>query len=469
MKTVPLGVLLPGTALIYTALQPFSLSPLIYLPLTLLGVYCLINGRKATLSFGGLLLFLVLSMGIYRRSTAVYLPFPAEDCVRLKGRLTAEPSWNSRGNLIFTLEMEELEQHSGAQAAGKGSIRVSLSEQEAFSPESWLRGDSVDLEGRFTVDGTLFFGKSLLVYESTGPGRFRRWIVNRVHRKAEALSEFSASLLPALVLGLKHPDQDRSSALFRETGTAHIIALSGFHSGLVALLLYLLFKRPAGHRGALVLSALGLLVYLYLAGPKPSLIRSVLMYQIIILCKLKHVRPDLKKVLAASYLVSALICPASLHTLSARLSYLALWGILSGSTLLAGVLPMWIPLGLRTALGASMAAQLWTLPLVLFSFGVWYPAGLAASLVLTPLVTLYMYSGILYLFLPDLSLLTALPVLLCRILEKMMVFSAGFFVKIPSLSLTEPGPGLFLLLLFPLLLGVIYAPGRLSWKKRIWT
>ena len=462
----PFQLMIPA-ALVYTLLQPFNVPFSVYiLPLAALGAFSFLSGKGRVLQFGGLLFFLIFSMGIYRYSVFAYLPFPVQECVRLKGELIEEPSWNSRGNLNFTVAAEEIEHISGAAAEGRGRFRVTLPSRSAFSPESWLRGDTLDLEGRFSPDGALFFGKTVLEYTSASPGHIRRRIVSRVHEKGESLSPVSASLLPALVLGLKNPDQNRITGIFRQTGTAHIIALSGFHSGLVAFLLYFLFKKAFGDRAALVLSGLGLLFYLYLAGPKPSLVRSVMMYELILFCKLRYIRPDLKKVLAASFLLSALICPASLHTLSARLSYLALWGILSGSGPVGDMLPRRIPSGLRTALGASAAAQIWTLPLVLFSFGVWYPAGLAASLVLTPLVTLYMYTGILYLFLPDMPYLTVLPELFCRLLENLMVYSAGFFMKFPSLSMTEPGPGLFLFLLFPLLLGVIYRPGGYRGKRK---
>ncbi|MBF9015700.1 MULTISPECIES: ComEC/Rec2 family competence protein [unclassified Oceanispirochaeta] len=457
------------TALFYTVAQPFGLPFYFYFfPLLILGALSIASGKKGVLFFIILLIFLSFSHVIYLYRSRLYIPFPVEHCISIRGRLVQEPSWNSRGNLNFILEPGVIGSRTGAAGEGLGRISVSLPAERAFAPEVWVRGDSMRVSGKMVLyeDVPFFYGRSMDLYVVNRPQQFRRRLLAQVHRRAASVSDFSASLLPALVLGLKHPSQERSSRLFRETGTAHIIALSGFHSGLVALLLYGFFKLILGHRGGLVMAGLGLLFYLYLAGPKPSLFRSVLMYQILLLCKLNHRKADLRKILIASFLISALVFPESLHTLSARLSYLALWGILSSSSLIYNLLH---PMGskfLRAGLSASLAAQIWTIPLVLSCFAIWYPAGIAASLVLTPLVSCYMYTGILYLFIPDLWILTVLPVFLCRLLEKMLLYSASIFRRIPPLSLPEAGSGLFLFLLFPLLLGLIYRPGGFGGKRR---
>lgn len=457
------------TALSYTVLQPFRLPFYFYFyPLLLMGAVFITSGKRGAFYFFVLLIFLNFSYGVYLYRTRLFIPIPPDQCISIRGRLVQEPSWNSRGNLNFILDSEEMESESGIKGEGAGRISVSLPAEKAFDPESWMRGDSMRVLGKMLLfeDIPFFYGSSMDLYVVDKPRHFRRRLLSQVHRRALAVSDFSASLLPALVLGLKHPSQERSSRLFRETGTAHIIALSGFHSGLVALLLYGFFKLLLGHRAGLIMAGLGLLFYIYLAGPKPSLFRSVLMYQIFLICKLNHRKADLRKILIVSFLISALIFPESLHTLSARLSYLALWGILSSSSLLFNLLH---PIGIRffrAGLSASLAAQLWTVPLVLNCFGIWYPAGIAASLILTPLVSFYMYTGIFYLFMPDLQILTALPVFLCRQLEKILLYSASIFRQIPVLSLPEAGSGLFLFLLFPLLLGVVYRPGGFGGKRR---
>jgi ComEC/Rec2-related protein len=457
------------TAVIYTVAQPFRLPFHFYFyPLLLLGAVFITTGKRGAFNFFVLVLFLNLSYGAYLYRTRLYIPIPADHCVSIRGRLVQEPSWNSRGNLNFILDLVEMESKSGIKGEGSGRISVSLPADRAFDPETWIRGDSMRVRGKMLLYDNLpfFYGSSMDLYIVDRPQHFRRRLLTQVHRRASAVSDFSASLLPALVLGLKHPSQESSSRLFRETGTAHIIALSGFHSGLVALLLYGFFKLLLGHRAGLIMAGLGLLFYIYLAGPKPSLFRSVLMYQILLICKLNHRKADLRKILIASFLISALIFPESLHTLSARLSYLALWGILSSSSLIYSLL---YPIGsrfLRAGLSASLAAQFWTVPLVLSCFGIWYPAGIAASLVLTPLVSFYMYTGIFYLFMPDLQILTAVPAFLCRQLEKMLLHSASIFRQIPALSLPEAGAGLFLFLLFPLLLGFVYRPGGFGGKRR---
>ncbi|MDC7235007.1 MAG: ComEC/Rec2 family competence protein [Spirochaetales bacterium] len=457
-----------GSAVFYTAFKPMELSLLsVLIPLVLLAGWVSLFGRRGRLLFLVLLVFLSASGAVYHWQSRVCIPFPPEQCCSVNGVLAEEPSWTSRGNLYLRINLVHAGQINGAAGEGAGTISVFLPEEKAPRSASWIRGDSIQVSGSMALleNRPVFFARTLNQYTMKTPGSFRRRLLGYVRQRAAGISDFSQTLLPALVLGLNHPLQERCTRLFRETGTAHIIALSGFHSGLVAALLYGFFRIIFGARGGLAAAGLGLLYYLYLAGPGPSLVRSVIMYEIVLLCKLGYRKPDLKKVLLASWLFSALFFPPSLQTLSARLSYLALWGLLFSTGHFEGLLHfIGIPF-LRKGLSASLAAQVWTFPLVLTSFSVWYPAGIVASLVLTPLVALYMYSSLLYLLLPDIRFLTFLPVLLCRLLESLLIRGAEFFRMIPSLSAASAGPGLFLILLFPLLLGVVYRPGGNGGKR----
>jgi predicted membrane metal-binding protein len=99
-------------------------------------------------------------------------------------------------------------------------------------------------------------------------------------------------------------------------------------------------------------------------------------------------------VLALSFLATTLLMPRSVHSLSFQLSFLALTGILLLSGPISTALPRAIPRLVRRGLGAALGAQLATVPLVLSSFGVVYPVGLVAGLLLAPLATGFLWAGI---------------------------------------------------------------------------
>ena len=80
---------------------------------------------------------------------------------------------------------------------------------------------------------------------------------------------------------MDHPRKGEYTALFRRSGTAHIMALSGFHAGLVGLLLFMAGRVLLGSRGGYLFSMAGLVLLLWLAGFRPSLLRAVGMYFLI--------------------------------------------------------------------------------------------------------------------------------------------------------------------------------------------
>ena len=446
------------------------------MPPPVLFAVCLIIPAALCISLGGgrgllfFLIFLLLVFGVrcrYLQRTESMLPFPSDKVVIIEARLLSEPGWDSRGNVRVAAELLKAVSRGGAEADASGQCAVILAAEKCTAPEAWFRGDLIRVKGRMANPRSRgdcrFYGRSIIRLSRIGSSSPRIRIHSVIRDRAEVLGGYSRVLLPALVLGQRDADLEEAAVLFRETGTAHIIALSGFHSGLVAVLLFLMLRPLLGYRAALALSAAGLIFYLYLAGPKPSLMRAVLMYVLVIAGRLQYKKADLKRVLAASYFITALIIPESLHTLSARLSYLALWGILDSAGLFSSFMESRLPRFLSLPLAAGLAAQLWTFPLVLYSFGIWYPAGIPASLILTPLVSVYMYAGILYLMVPQ--FLAAPFVFLCRILEMMMTGAAELFRKIPSFCY-EAGAGVFLFLLFPLLLGLIYRPGGFHAERK---
>jgi competence protein ComEC len=107
-------------------------------------------------------------------------------------------------------------------------------------------------------------------------------------------------------------------------------------------------------------------------------------------------RPDALSLLGVAFLLQVLIDPASAGSLSFMLSYSALAGILIAAAPVAGLLPFWIPPAVRLPLAVGVAAQLATAPLLAAVFGRIYPAGVCATLILSPLVMLLLYTGLVF-------------------------------------------------------------------------
>ncbi len=408
---------------------------------------------------------------VLQQYSVSYLPFPESKICCIEGKLKDEPVWCGEYSIRLSLHCDAATCSDGNSAKSDSDVTAYINKNKLKDPFLLGRGIPVIIEGQFSGEeggaaAPVFNGKSIRVGTGSSCATLRLAILQAVRRKCSLLGRNTEILLPALVLGINHPARGEFVELFRKSGTAHIMALSGFHAGLAGIVLFLMGKLFFGNRGGYAFSIAGLLVFLWLAGMRPSLLRAVCMYCIFAWGKLTQRNFSGMNVLFFSYILTGFIDPLSLSSLSSQLSYLALAGIIISGMRLNHLLYPLIPGWLRLPLCTSLGAQLWTTFLVLKVFGVTFPAGLIASLVLTPLVTVYMYGGILWLSLPATSLSITLFRLLLGTMEGILVKVGTIFGNFPPIELIMHGPGPFLLLFIPVLLLEFHIPGAIIHGKR---
>ena len=64
---------------------------------------------------------------------------------------------------------------------------------------------------------------------------------------------------------------------FKNTGTAHIIAISGFNISIIAGIFFAFFSRFLGPRRGAVLAILGIVFYTFLVGADAAVVRAAIM------------------------------------------------------------------------------------------------------------------------------------------------------------------------------------------------
>jgi competence protein ComEC len=147
-----------------------------------------------------------------------------------------------------------------------------------------------------------------------------------------------SGVLQALLVGERGTVSPEIEALYARTGVNHILSISGFHVGILAVVAYQLLAMVARRserlllyniRWKLMLATLPLLVfYLLISGSAPATIRSVLMIAACFLALLLERETDSVNTLALAAFAILAISPGALFDLSFQLSFIALWGIL---------------------------------------------------------------------------------------------------------------------------------------------
>ena len=208
------------------------------------------------------------------------------------------------------------------------------------------------------------------------------------------LSDENIALLSALLWGYKANIEPSTRQYFSAAGLSHILAVSGLHTGIIALILWLLLYplqyTPLRHiRGIITLILLW--VYAFITGLSPSVVRACIMASFVGVASMLN-RPNTSlNALCGSAVMVLLWAPMQLFDIGFQLSYTAVAGIilLSPHLDISNYFDKYNPI-LRYITGlaaASLAAQIATIPYAAFYFHYIPVWGLLSNLLLTPLLT----------------------------------------------------------------------------------
>lgn len=142
----------------------------------------------------------------------------------------------------------------------------------------------------------------------------------------------TGALIMALTTGDKSMLQKSVISAFRDSGTAHILALSGLHLGIIYSIL-LWISRPAGNfptvkkiRSVIIILICG--YYTLATGAGASIVRAFLFITINETCRIFHRRTDLLRVFCAALSIQLLTDPEVISSIGFQLSYMAIAGII---------------------------------------------------------------------------------------------------------------------------------------------
>lgn len=209
----------------------------------------------------------------------------------------------------------------------------------------------------------------------------------------------ACALISALTLGYRGDLSDDIQEDFSASGTAHVLAVSGLHVGIIYIIIDLLFSflGKSGSRYVIrqILVILTLWFYVFLAGSPASVMRAAIMLTIFCLGNIRHRKGFTYNTLAAAAFFILLFSPFSLFDVGFQMSFGAVVAILYFQPKLHA---LYIPKGrigkyVWNLLTVSTAAQLGVFPLVLYYFGTFPTWFFATNLLVVPLIGLVIYAA----------------------------------------------------------------------------
>lgn len=200
------------------------------------------------------------------------------------------------------------------------------------------------------------------------------------------------AIISALTVGDKSKLTREIKATYNAAGVSHILALSGLHIGILSMILSWLFyplRRVCGGKWIASFLIVGLLWgFAFLSGLSPSVIRAVTMFSAYVVASIfSEDRFSGFSALTLTAFIMLIYQPMYLFDVGFQLSFMAVLGIFLFYPLIDSlfVVRNKIVAYLWNIISLSLAAQLATLPLILYYFGTFPVYFLLSNLVVAPI------------------------------------------------------------------------------------
>lgn len=241
----------------------------------------------------------------------------------------------------------------------------------------------------------------------------------------------------ALLIGYRYDlDRDLVQA-YSNTGVVHVIAISGLHLGMIyGLLVWILSSLPSKNttqwiKAILILCVLWL--FTLIAGAAPSILRSAVMFSFIVIGQCISRRTNMYNSLAGSAFCLLVFNPFMLWDVGFLLSYSAVTGIVLFMKPVYGLLNFENKLldKIWQLSAVSLAAQILTLPFVIYYFHQLPLLFLATNLIVVPLSGFILYGELLLLILSFFPFLASVTGKLLGLLILLMNNFISYINQIP--------------------------------------
>lgn len=210
-----------------------------------------------------------------------------------------------------------------------------------------------------------------------------RWkIVKSIERYVDDIYKVDSPFYKALLYGDKSELSESVKQEFSHTGTAHLLALSGFHTAIILLFVNLLLKGISVKKRSFI-SIIILSIYVFITGARASIIRAVLFFVIYYASFIFEKKYNLISCAAICAALMLSFNPYYIYEIGFQLSFLSILAIATFSLMLKRY-------KIPSALSITISAQLFTAPVVAYSFGVISLTGSLSNLVIIPLISLDM-------------------------------------------------------------------------------
>jgi competence protein ComEC len=248
-----------------------------------------------------------------------------------------------------------------------------------------LRSSSFDrLRARAGADAALYADSVEASPIPRGPYSVASAIRKGLIRSTDDLPSATAAMIRGASIGDTSTFTPATLDVFRRSGLSHVLAVSGTNVAIVMGALLLVLKRM-GVRLQAAAGAFGIVLFVLVVGPEPSVLRAAVMAGISLLALVGGRTAESFRALAVALIVLIAIQPGLVRSIGLHLSAAATGGIVLFAPAISRRL-IRLPEQLSLPLAAGISAQVAVAPLLAAGFGSLPVIGLLSNLLALPAV-----------------------------------------------------------------------------------
>ena len=224
-------------------------------------------------------------------------------------------------------------------------------------------------------------------------GRILRMkIVNVIDR---SLPRQQAGLLNGILIGYREGLTKEVQAAFSDAGLTHIMAVSGANVAFLVLPLVFIFKKLRIRQNiSCILIIAFLLLFIYITGFEPSVLRAVIMGIVILLGKILMREADVYTTISLAAILLLIFSPYMLFNIGFQLSFAATLSLVMLFKRIKSLLSFkFLPAAVTDILTATISAQLGVLPITLYYFNKLSIISFLSNLLVVPLMEIITILG----------------------------------------------------------------------------
>ncbi|TSC61298.1 MAG: hypothetical protein G01um1014107_53 [Parcubacteria group bacterium Gr01-1014_107] len=184
---------------------------------------------------------------------------------------------------------------------------------------------------------------------------------------------------------------------FSKVGIQHIVAISGMNITIIAGILAAVLSKTKLSRWVFFIVSIFLIFYVVLVGYPASAVRAGIMGLVLLLAEKVKRQYFAERALILAAFLMLIFNPLLLrYDVGFQLSFLAVLGIATSAPFFQNLLKRFLKIKWLTQITAiTLAAQIFTLPILIYNFGIFSVVSPLANILVVPFIPLIIFGGFL--------------------------------------------------------------------------